>query len=64
MASFVFQPINETFVRNQLNTLKSNKAIGLDRISGRLLKDASEILTTSLTLIFNRSLQIGIFPNI
>ena len=37
--SFSFCSITESFVFKQLKTLKTNKAIGLDRISARLLKD-------------------------
>lgn len=51
-------------MQNQLKTLKTNKAIGLDRISARLLKDSSTIISPSLTRLFNRSLQLGSFPNI
>ena len=34
-------PISHSFVLQQISTLKRNKAIGLDRISARLLKCAS-----------------------
>ena len=40
------------------------KAIGLDQISGRLLKDASAVISNSLTQLFNRSRQLGTFPNV
>ena len=40
--SFSFFSITESFVLKQLKTLKTNKAIGLDRISTRLLKDSAE----------------------
>lgn len=61
---FNFQPVDEIFVRNQLQHLKTNKAIGLDNISARLLKDASIVITPSLTNIFNRSLQSSVYPSI
>jgi hypothetical protein len=35
---FVFQSIEESYVYGVLNNLKTNKAIGLDKISARLLK--------------------------
>ena len=38
---FDFQPITENLVLNQLKSLKTKKAIGLDNISARLIKDAS-----------------------
>ena len=49
---------------NQLQHLKTNKAIGLDNISTRLLKDASIVIIPSLTNIFNRSLQSSVYPSI
>ena len=43
--SFSFSPIADFFVLKQLKTLKTNKAIGLDRISARLLKDSAQCMT-------------------
>ena len=40
--SFSFCSITESFVLKQLKYLKTNKAIGLDRISVRLLKDSAQ----------------------
>ena len=40
--SFSFCSITESFVLKPLKTLKTNKAIGLDRISARLLKDYTD----------------------
>ena len=62
--SFKFSPISEQFVLNELKKLKTNKAIGLDRISARLLKDSSLCMSKSLTLIYNRSLSSGVFPSV
>ena len=59
---FVFTPVGELFAYQQLKTLKTNKAIGLDKVSGRLLKDSAEIITPVLTRLFHRSLESGIFP--
>ena len=61
---FVFQPITENFVLSQLKSLKTNKAIGLDNISARLIKDASVVICDQLTCLYNRSLQSAVFPNI
>ena len=38
--------------------IPSNKASGLDNISARLLKEASPIVTRSLTFIINQSITI------
>ena len=56
--------ITESFVLKQLKTLKTNKAIGLDRISAGLLKDSAECMAPVLTRIFNRSLEASTFPSI
>ena len=45
------------------NMLTSNKASGLDNISARLLKEASPIVTRSLTFIINLFLLSGVFRN-
>ena len=50
--SFSFCSITESFVLKQLKTLKTNKAIGLDRIRARLLKDSAECMAPILTTDF------------
>ena len=50
-------------VFNLIQKIPSNKASGLDNISARLLKEASPIVTRSLTFIINLSITTGIFPN-
>ena len=49
-------------VFNLIQKILSNKASGLDNISARLLKEASPIVTSSLTFIINQSITTGIFP--
>ena len=46
----------------QLQTLKTNKAIGLDKISARLLKDSADIIAPSLKALINKSFPEGKFP--
>ena len=62
--SFSFCSITESFVLKPLKTLKTNKAIGLDRISARLLKDSAECMAPILIRRFNRSLEASTFPSI
>ena len=63
--SFSFCSITESFVLKQLKTLKTNKAIGLDRIGARLLNDSAECMAPIiLTRLFKRSLEISTFPSI
>ena len=52
---------DECFVKAKLSSLKTNKAIGLDNISARLLKDSADVITTSLTKLYNRSLATSVF---
>ena len=44
-----------------INKLKPNKAVGLDKVSSRLLKDAADIVARSFTSLFNISLNAGCF---
>ncbi len=63
-SGFTFENINEQFICRNLRALKTNKAIGLDRVSARLLKDSANVLAPVLTNIFNRSLASSTYPDI
>ena len=56
--------ITQDFVRRSLKHLKINKATGLDKLSAHLLKDSADLITPSLTKLFNSSLQSSTFPAI
>ena len=45
-----------------MSKLCQSKATGLDKISARLLLECSDIIADSLCLIFNCSIDTGIFP--
>ena len=60
---FTFSKINVDTVNNLLKTINANKATGPDNIPGRLLKIASDVLSPSLTEIFNKSLSTGSYPD-
>ena len=60
---FKLNPVSELFVLNELRKMKANKAIGLDKISARLLRDAAGIIAPPLTYIINSSLKLGKFPS-
>ena len=62
-SSFSFAQINVETVIETLKAANSNKATGPDNIPARVLKIAAEILSPSLTAIFNRSLSMGIYPD-
>ena len=55
-------PVTEKFVYDQLLQLKPNKAVGLDKISTRLLKDGAEVIATTLAKIMNCSFNSKSFP--
>ena len=46
-----------------LNRVKINKAIGIDKISNRILKIAAPVIYKSLTDLFNLSTTSGVFPS-
>ena len=60
-SSFVFQYINVDNVKSSLMNLKMNKSTGLDKIPAKMLKLSADIISPSLTYIFNRSLESGIY---
>ena len=51
------------FVRAQLRRFKAGKAVGLDNIPTRLLKDVADTVAKPLTIILNASLQSGRVPD-
>ena len=53
--NFSLNPVSENFVRDQLRQLKPNKAIGLDKVSSRLLKDSADVFAP---VIMNNKLFI------
>ena len=59
--NFISIPLQEIIVA--LNEIKCSKSPGIDGISIRLLKDASNIVAGPLMNIFNVSLQSAVFPN-
>ena len=63
-SEFHLDNVNVYFVRNALKSLKSNKAVGLDKLSVRLLKDASDVIAPILTGLINKSFTDGVFPGV
>ena len=60
--NFSLNPVSENFVRDQLRQLKPNKAIDLDKVSSRLLKDSAEVIAPVLTNVINCSFRNKSFP--
>ena len=61
---FYMSEVDEQFVLQQLLSLKPNKAIGLDKISARLLKSSAHTITSSVTKLLNLSIRTGRLPNL
>ena len=62
--TFAMRPISVQFVLNDLLNLKSNKAVGMDKINARFLKDAAHVIAESLTNLLNRSIESSKFPSL
>ena len=61
-ANFEFMPTNRSKVLSLLSKPSKSKAIGLDKISAKLLRICADLIADSLCLIFNTSITTGIFP--
>ena len=60
---FEINTLSPIEVKNVILKLNTSKATGYDGISPELLKDSAEIIAESLTVIFNKSIETGIFPD-
>ena len=60
---FVLHPVTTEHVEKQLCQLKTNKAVGLDKISARLLRDSARIVAPALQHIVNLSFENGPYPS-
>ena len=61
--TFRFEEVSVDFIRDQLKKLKIKKAVGLDQLPARLLKDSAEIIAKPLTTLINASLIYGYVPS-
>ena len=59
---FQLAPTNSHRVFTLLSKLDKSKATGLDKISARLVRECVDLIATPLSLIFNKSIASGIFP--
>ena len=50
-------------VRKQLENLNIHKTVGVDKVHPRVLKECSQSLAFSLSIIFRRSLYSGVIPD-
>ena len=59
---FNFSNVTEDFVLNLLKDMTEDKATGIDKLSGKLLKDEANILAKPISKICNLSIKYSVFP--
>ena len=59
-----FTPVDCNYVRKAIQQLKHGKAPGPDKIPIMLIKDVTDLISQSITTIFNSCLRKGVFPDI
>ena len=57
-----FQTIQTRYISDLLKNCDTNKAAGIDDLSGRFLKDGADILTIPITQLCNLSIKFSHFP--
>ena len=60
---FNFTQVSEKTILDFLKELKTNKATGINNLSGRFLKDVSKVLATPLAQICNLSIKLLTVPD-
>ena len=63
MSTFNFAPITERCVKEAIHSLKSPATNSLDKMSLRLLKLSSSVITAPLASLFNMSIATSTFPS-
>ena len=61
-SSIFLEPCTEQEISKLIKSLKPKKSSGIDNIDNIILKELEEHLTRPLMLMFNNSLETGIFP--
>ena len=60
---FHFNKLSENNISDFLKELKTNKATGIDNLSGRFLKDGSKVLATPIAQTCNLSIALSTVPD-
>ena len=63
MSTIYLTPVSSTEIEKILRTLQPKTSYGTDCISNKLLKEIGSFVIEPLQLIFNKSLELGIFPD-
>ena len=61
--NFTFTPTTEEIVLKILQCIDPAKAVGLDNLGGRFLKDGAGELLLTVTKLINLSITSSVFPN-
>ena len=61
---FNLVPVDEGFVSQTIAKLRPSRAVGLDKLSARLLRDGCPVIAPVLTSLINKSLSDGAFPKL
>ena len=62
--SLYFNPTNMVEISNIINKLANKRSYGYDQISNKLIKELHLVISYPLMLVFNRSLEEGMFPEL
>ena len=62
--SLYFNPTNMVEISNIINNLANKSSYGYDQISNKLIKELRPVISYPLMLVFNRSLEEGMFPEL
>ena len=61
--NFTLNKITQESVLNLLVKINPNKAVGIDNLGGRFLRDGAKILAQPITQLFNLSIEKSKFPD-
>ena len=61
-SSIFLEPCTEQEISKLIRSLKPKKSSGIDNIDNIILKELESYLTVPLMLIFNNSMEMGVFP--
>ena len=59
-----FTPVDDATVPKAIKSLKGGKSPGPDKVSTMLVKDAADLICKPLVMIYNSSMESGVFPDL
>ena len=62
--SMYFNPTSAHEISNIIKKLENKSSHGYDQISNKLLKELHPVISHPLMLVFNKSLEEGVFPEL